>query len=183
MAGAIGLSIASDLYGAARRGFTKSRNLKKIMEYDPSLKELDKKRLQSSFSTLHRFSPELTSDPLLGASILRELSNMPAGNESQYVKDLIGMQKNLTDINDKNLKVQAPNRFQPNQIEMTKLKSDHLLHELDRGDAIRSLQEQGITEAGIGQYLQRRELAFNTGTYPDRDKRNNRSEREPGHEY
>jgi hypothetical protein len=93
-------SMAGDLYDAAKRGLTRERNLKAIMQANPELKAFDKTRLQACYSAIHRYSPELTADPLIGGSLLKNMAEVP-GNESQVIKDLLTSRKNLLDSKDK----------------------------------------------------------------------------------
>lgn len=99
----LGTAIASDLFDAAKRGLTKSRNFKRIMDSNPKLKDeiIDKSRIKPTFDALHRFAPDFMSDPLVGASLLKSVANQPGGNEYQIIEKLIGSRKNLIDIKDK----------------------------------------------------------------------------------
>jgi hypothetical protein len=99
-AGALGIglagSVASDLYDAAKRGLTKGRNFNRMMASTPDLKNFDKKDLQNSFNTIHRFAPEMTADPILAANLVRGLAVSPE-NSVGFVKELLTSRKNLAD--------------------------------------------------------------------------------------
>lgn len=109
IAASLGTAIATDLFDSSKRFLTKSRNFRRIMAFDPSLKEVatsGNKDLKTAFNTLHRFAPDFASDPLLGAGLLRQLVNMPVGAEMDQITKLLGSRKNLQDI--------KKNQFQPN---------------------------------------------------------------------
>lgn len=98
IAASLGTAIASDLYDAARKGLTSARNYKRIMDFDPSLKEVPasgNKTLKNTFTMIHRYAPDFTSDPVLGSSLLRSMISVPVGNEFQALEKLIGSRGNL----------------------------------------------------------------------------------------
>lgn len=96
-AAGLGGALASDLYDAARRGLTKDRNFKRIMEMNPGLKNQvdDPKRLRTAFDTLHRYAPDFTSDPSLGGSVLKSMVNLPEGSEANFISSLISSRSTL----------------------------------------------------------------------------------------
>ncbi len=100
VAASLGTALAADFFDIAKRGLTKSRNFKRIMKYNPQLKNevSDPARLKPAFDALHRYAPDFTADPMLGASLLKSLANQPPGNEYQLITNLIGSRKNLVDI-------------------------------------------------------------------------------------
>jgi hypothetical protein len=87
-------AFATDLYDAAKRGLTKGGNYRRIMEANPELKDIESKRLKSSFDLIHRYAPEFTADPILGGAVLKNVAELP-GNEATIIKDLINSRKNL----------------------------------------------------------------------------------------
>lgn len=104
----LGTSIATDMFDWSKRVLTKGRNFKRIMNFDPSLKEVPasgRKTLKNTFDMLHRYAPDFTADPVLGSGLLRSLVNVPVGGEREQIEKLIGARKNLLDIKDKNFKV------------------------------------------------------------------------------
>lgn len=99
IAAGLGTSIATDLFDAAKRGLTKSRNFKRIMEANPGLKNVaEPKRLKPAFDMVHRYAPDFTSDPMLGGSLITAIVNQPPGHEYNLIKELLGARKNLSDI-------------------------------------------------------------------------------------
>lgn len=101
IAASLGTAIAADLYDTAKRGLTKARNFRRIMEFDPSLKEVPRsgnKTLKSTFDMLHRYAPDFTADPVMGSGLLRGLVNVPVGQESAQIEKLIGSRNNLTSV-------------------------------------------------------------------------------------
>lgn len=106
IAASLGSSIAADLFDSAKRGLTKSRNFKRIMDANPNLKGeiLDKNRIKPAFDALHRFAPDYMSDPLIGGGLLKSMANSPGGNEYQLMEKLIGSRKSLLEIKEKQMR-------------------------------------------------------------------------------
>ncbi len=79
VAAGVALSLASDLYEAARRGLTKSRHWSNMLEQDPSLAEQSKTdpMVKTVFTTLHRFNPEFSGDPHVAASFVKNMLEYP----------------------------------------------------------------------------------------------------------
>ena len=92
-------SVGADMYDAARRGLTKSRNFNAILRENPDLlHKYEKPLLQKSFNTLHRYGPQFTADPTLGAQLLGAMAETSAsGGNYNVVKDLLGSRKNLSE--------------------------------------------------------------------------------------
>jgi hypothetical protein len=92
-------SIATDLYDAATRKLTKASRYKAIVRQNPELlTKFTPAELQKSFSTLHGYAPEFTSDPQLGAQLLGAMAET-AGTMGQFstLKDLINSRKTLNE--------------------------------------------------------------------------------------
>lgn len=100
LAAGLGATMATDLYDAAKRGLTKGRNFKRVMDANPELKQFDNKVLRSSFDTLHRYTPEFTADPILGGALMGAIVASPA-NAVAIVKDFVGARKNLLEAKHK----------------------------------------------------------------------------------
>jgi hypothetical protein len=103
-AGALGLAVATDLYSAARRGLTKGRNWKRMLDANPSLLDPhdpdgvhNQARLRSAFNSIHRFAPELASDPLAAGAAVRQLADSPNGTYHSNLKNSIEIQKVIGD--------------------------------------------------------------------------------------
>jgi hypothetical protein len=94
VAAGIANDLAGDLYSSAKRGLSKSRNLRAIMKVNPDLKAMDKHRLQMSFDAIHRYAPEMTADPLVGGALLKSVADV-SGNEGVAIKNIIDMRKNV----------------------------------------------------------------------------------------
>lgn len=121
-AAALGTSIAADLFDAAKRGLTKSRNFKRIMDYNPGLKSevSDPSRIKPAFNALHRYAPDFTADPMLGASLLRSLANQPAGNEHMLITSLLSSRKALSEIKNSQFKLDLKGREKKDTFEQRK---------------------------------------------------------------
>lgn len=106
-AAALGTSIAAELFDVAKRGLTKSRNFKRIMQYAPGMKAevSDPSRIKPAFDALHRYAPDFTADPMLGASLLKSLANQPPGNEHVLITNLLNSRKTLGEIKSKQFQV------------------------------------------------------------------------------
>lgn len=95
VAAGLAASVATDLYDAAKRGLTKGRNFKRIMDANPGLKkEVDPKALRMAYNTLHRFAPDFTGDPLVGGALLKQVAELPQMSHKTVI-ELIGAGKNL----------------------------------------------------------------------------------------
>jgi hypothetical protein len=101
-------SMAGDLYDAAKKGLTRQRNFNTIMKANPDLKVHPKDRLQASFNAMHTYAPELTADPLVGGSLLKNMVEGPMGNEAMVIKDMIQSRKNIMDAKDKQFRPGVP---------------------------------------------------------------------------
>lgn len=106
---AVGGALATDLYDAAKRGLTKGRNYKRIIEANPDLvkKVNDKAKLRMAFDTFHRFAPDITADPMMGGAVLGVLANMPQELMPEYMQRLIGTRKDLAEIKSKQYALQS----------------------------------------------------------------------------
>jgi hypothetical protein len=89
--------MATDLYDAAKRGLTKGKNYRAIMQSNPELKGLDKARLTNTYNTIHMYAPEFTADPIMGGSLLKSVYDAGPGMDHVMVRELIGSRKNLQD--------------------------------------------------------------------------------------
>jgi hypothetical protein len=93
----LGTALAGDLYDAAKRGLTKGRNFKRIMDSNPQLHEFtDKSKLRMVYDSLHRYAPEFTADPLVGGSMMTNLMNSPETSASIIANTIKG-RKDLID--------------------------------------------------------------------------------------
>jgi hypothetical protein len=103
VAAGIGLAIATDLYNSARKGLTKGRNYRRMMEANPELKNIEKQygkeRFNTMFGVLHRNAPDLAADPFFsGAFMSRTVpadKDLAAGEE--FVETLLKRQKLRSD--------------------------------------------------------------------------------------
>lgn len=104
----LGAALATDLYDVARRGLTKGRNFKRIMDANPELsKGYEKRLLSGSYSTLHRYAPEFTADALMGGTILKAMAETP-DNQLNIIKTLLDSRKNLIEAKGKQF---SPGRY------------------------------------------------------------------------
>ncbi len=80
IAGGVALSLAGDLYEAARRGLTKSRHWSAMLEMNPDLAARSKSdpAVKTMFDTLHRFNPEFASDPHVAANFVNAQLEFPS---------------------------------------------------------------------------------------------------------
>jgi len=89
----IAYSLAGDMYDSLKRGITKSRDYRVMLEENPDLKSKPAKDVQKAFAVLHRFNPDFASDPTVAGAFVRRQADFPDGS---YAGD-IGMLKNLVD--------------------------------------------------------------------------------------
>ncbi len=97
--GGIAMALAGDMYEAAKRGLTKTRNYKAMMAANPNLRELPAKDVQKAFSVLHRFNPEFSNEPTVaGAWVKRQAMFGEDGFANvQELKGLIDTRKGVAD--------------------------------------------------------------------------------------
>lgn len=97
--GGIAMALAGDMYEAAKRGITKTRNYKAMLSANPDLREMPAKNVQKAFSVLHRFNPEFSGDPTVaGAWVKRQaVYGEDAFGNVQELKGLIDARKSLAD--------------------------------------------------------------------------------------
>lgn len=97
VAGGIALSLAGDLYEAARRGLTKSRHWSSMLEANPDLAEQAKgdPNVKMMFETLHRFNPEFSGDPHVAANYVKAQLEYPA--DLSIIQGLVQSRKNVRD--------------------------------------------------------------------------------------
>lgn len=95
--GALGTAISADLYDSAKKHLTASRNFSNILKANPELEQsFQKTDLRRAFSSLHRFGPEFTADPILGGQLLFAATRSPE-SLPMLMKDLTGTRKNIVD--------------------------------------------------------------------------------------
>jgi hypothetical protein len=124
----IAYSLAGDLYDAARRGITKSRNYKNMMQDNPDLENLPAKNVQQAFSALHRFNPEFASDPTVAGSFVRRQATLEEF-DPQMLTQLVGARKNLVDT--KKLPIPGRNPWdKPEEKDQRRLQSEKLRKDL-----------------------------------------------------
>lgn len=88
-AGGIAMALAGDLYEAAKRGLTRGRDYKAMLEANPDLaKPSYSTKVKASFGTLHRFNPDFAKDPNVAGQYVRSAIEIP-GSELTSAKDLV----------------------------------------------------------------------------------------------
>jgi hypothetical protein len=102
--GGLGLALATDLYSATRRGLTKARNWKRMIEANPNLLDphsddgvMHQERLRPAFNSIHRFAPDVASDPLAAGAAVRQLADSPSGTYHANLKNSVDVQKTISD--------------------------------------------------------------------------------------
>jgi len=93
----LGTAIATDLYNASRRGLTKGRNWKRMMEANPELKESDKATVSRHFTSLQRHAPDIAADPLAAGAAVQRLMSQPELRYDQQLRELMDTQKSKMD--------------------------------------------------------------------------------------
>lgn len=124
----VATDLAGDLYDAVRRGITKGRNYKKMLEANPELKDEAKENpaVKSSFETLHRFNPEFSADPYIAGQFVNQSVNI--GPDLGGMKDLAQARKNIRDT--RSLKTpqrvpwSSPQQRQMEKAELEKTKAE-----------------------------------------------------------
>lgn len=96
LAAGVAATLGGDLYDAAHRGLTKTRNFKAMMEANPDLRRENPAYIKAHFNTLHRFNPEYSKDPNVAGSYVRAQSQFPEGDLSS-VHGLVTSRKAIKD--------------------------------------------------------------------------------------
>lgn len=65
--------VAMDALGAAKDAVSKSRGFKSMVEGNPDLNKMDRNKVQTYYNTLHRFNPEMASDPFVAGAWVRKI--------------------------------------------------------------------------------------------------------------
>jgi hypothetical protein len=129
----LGTAVASDLYDAAKRGLTKGRNFKNILEgATPELRahyKEDPKKVKRIFDTIHRYAPEFTADPFYGAGLVQIGVESPESLIGT-MKDILGARKSLREAKAKQYSAghvhleRIDSKF-PEQKELQELREKH----------------------------------------------------------
>lgn len=95
----IAYSLAGDLFEATKRGLTKTRNYKAMINANPDLKEMPAHEVQRAFSVLHRLNPEFASEPTVAGHFVRKQTHFAgdAYGDTKLLSDLVGSRKNIAD--------------------------------------------------------------------------------------
>ena len=54
----------------------RARGYKAMVEANPDLKKMDRQKVEMAYNTLHKFNPEMASDPLVSSSFVRRTAEM-----------------------------------------------------------------------------------------------------------
>lgn len=101
--GGVALSLAGDASDAIRRGITKTRNYKRMLASNPDLKEKPAVQVQAIFSTLHRFNPDFSADPVVSGSFVRNHVDIAQGEHGvgavglDALKSIVDARKGLNE--------------------------------------------------------------------------------------
>jgi hypothetical protein len=66
------------LYNTAANAVTRAHGYKKMLKHNPQLQKMDRKRVEQTYRTLHKFNPEMASDPLVASSFVKRVAEMGA---------------------------------------------------------------------------------------------------------
>lgn len=97
VASGIAYSLANDLYDATRRGLTKTRNYKAMMQENPDLAELPAHDVQKAFNALHRFNPEFSGDPTVAGAFVRREASL-GEFDTKMLTDMVSARQSLTNL-------------------------------------------------------------------------------------
>lgn len=99
VAAGIAYALAGDMYDAAKRGITKSRNYQAMLAENPDLKQMPARNVQKAFSVLHKLNPDFASDPTIaGAWVKRQATfGEDAFGDAGNLKQLVDARKSLND--------------------------------------------------------------------------------------
>lgn len=99
VAAGIAYSLAGDMYEAAKRGITKSRDYRNMLDNNPDLKQMPAKNVQKAFSVLHKLNPEFAAEPTIaGAWVKRQATyGEDSFGDANQLKQLIDSRKGLAE--------------------------------------------------------------------------------------
>jgi hypothetical protein len=102
MATGIAISLAGDLFDATKRGLTKTRNYRKMMEANPDLDELPATEVQKVFNVLHRFNPDFASEPTVAGHFVRTHAKLEGAmmGDPRLIGDLVKSRSELNKSHD-----------------------------------------------------------------------------------
>jgi hypothetical protein len=89
MLGGVGMA-AQHIYNAA----TAKRDFRGMMQWNEDLAHEDQRMVTQSFRTLRRFAPDMSKDPLVAGSVIRQMVQAPQGASGIMQQALQG-QKNI----------------------------------------------------------------------------------------
>lgn len=73
-----GIGGLEKLYDVMSNSISRSRGFKSMIETNPDLQKMDRTQVQRAYNTLHKFNPEMASDPLVSSSFVRRVAEMGA---------------------------------------------------------------------------------------------------------
>lgn len=76
MAVGAGLQAAGRLIDHVTGSFQRAKGYKAMVEANPDLQKMDRKKVEMAYNTLHKFNPEMASDPLVSSSFVRRTAEM-----------------------------------------------------------------------------------------------------------
>lgn len=95
MAAGVALNLGGDMAEAVKRGLTKGRDYKNMLEANPDLRGNSKSPfVKRHFNTLHRFNPEYAGDPYVAGSYVRQNMEM-ATDDLQGIHALVKARRDV----------------------------------------------------------------------------------------
>lgn len=76
MAVGAGVQAAGRLIDHVAGSLQRARGYKAMVEANPDLKKMDRQKVEMAYNTLHKFNPEMASDPLVSSSFVRRTAEM-----------------------------------------------------------------------------------------------------------
>jgi hypothetical protein len=90
VAGVLGAGIVGGetAFNTAMSAISKARGFKKMVSTNPELQEMDSTKVKNIYNTLHRFNPEMASDPFVAGSFVKstaEYDNIPTRTINELI--------------------------------------------------------------------------------------------------
>lgn len=97
--GAVGLfagaaNVVADLYESGKDAIMKSIRYKRMIDANPDLAQMDASKVQSAFSTLHKFNPHYASDPSVAGTFVKQHIHQE-GVDFNTLKNVVDAGKSL----------------------------------------------------------------------------------------
>jgi len=130
---------------------SRAMGFRRMVKANPELQEMDRAKVQRTYNTLHRFNPEMASDPMVSGSFVRstaEYDNIPTRTVSDLVSARSKMQR--PGVSDRAGMFQpAASAMMGSGMQLATARESSRLQSLGRADADADTLHQRLEEASM----------------------------------